>query len=267
MCIGIPMQVVEVEGAFAWCEGRGRRERLNVILLEEVSPGDWVYATLGHARERITAQRAEEIGLALDGLAAALQGETDLEAYFPAPAAPQLPDMPDKSGKSGLKILVLGIGNTLLADEGVGIVVMQELKARLGADEDIEFLDGGTLSFTLAVPISECDALLVIDAAELGATPGTVRSFEGEAMDRFLGENRKSSVHEVGLLDLRSISLLTGYWPQRRALIGIQPAFVGWGEALTPAVATALPDICNAAAGIIGRFRLGAGLQALDQMS
>lgn len=83
MCLGIPMQVVEVDGAFAWCEGRGRRERLNTLLLEEVTPGDWVYAVLGQAREKMTAQHAAEINLALDGLAVALQGETNLDAYFP----------------------------------------------------------------------------------------------------------------------------------------------------------------------------------------
>lgn len=83
MCLGIPMQVVEVEGPFAWCEGRGLRERLNTILLGEVSPGDWVYAVLGQAREKMTAQHAAEINLALDGLAAAMQGETALDAYFP----------------------------------------------------------------------------------------------------------------------------------------------------------------------------------------
>lgn len=83
MCLGIPMQVVEVDGAFAWCEGRGRRERLNTLLLEEVSPGDWVYAVLGQARETMTPDRAAEINLALDGLAAAMQGETNLDAYFP----------------------------------------------------------------------------------------------------------------------------------------------------------------------------------------
>jgi hydrogenase maturation protease len=153
-----------------------------------------------------------------------------------------------------MKLLVLGIGNTLLTDEGVGILAMQELQARYGDREDLEFLDGGTLSFTLAVPISECSALLVIDAAELGAQPGTVRCFEGEQMDRFLGENCKSSVHEVGLLDLRAISLLTGVWPERRALIGIQPEFVGWGEHPTPVVAAAIPDVCAAAADIIARF-------------
>jgi hydrogenase assembly chaperone HypC/HupF len=84
MCIGIPMQVAEVDGAFAWCKGRGRRERLNTMLLEELSPGDWVFATLGQAREILTQQRADEINLALDGLAAALQGETNLDSYFPS---------------------------------------------------------------------------------------------------------------------------------------------------------------------------------------
>lgn len=154
----------------------------------------------------------------------------------------------------GMKILVLGIGNTLLTDEGVGIVAMRELEAQFGAREDMEFLDGGTLSFTLAVPISGCTALLVIDAAELGAAPGTVRSFEGEEMDDFMGGNRKSSVHEVGLLDLRSISMLTGHWPVLRALIGVQPEVVGWGETLTPAVAAALPEVITIASGILARF-------------
>ncbi len=153
-----------------------------------------------------------------------------------------------------MKILVLGIGNTLLTDEGVGIVAMQQLQAQFGARDDMEFLDGGTLSFTLAVPISECDALLVIDAAELGAVPGTVRSFEGAAMDQFLGANRKSSVHEVGLLDLMSISQLTDHWPAQRALIGVQPSLVGWGETLTAEVAAALPEVCRNSSEIIGRF-------------
>jgi hydrogenase maturation protease len=154
-----------------------------------------------------------------------------------------------------MKILVLGIGNTLLIDEGVGIFAMQELEAHYGQREDMEFLDGGTLSFTLAVPIAECDALLVIDAAELEAAPGTVRSFEGADMDRFLGASRKSSVHEVGLLDLMSISMLSGCWPQQRALIGIQPAVIDWGEELSPVVAAALPEVCAKADDIIMGFR------------
>ncbi len=89
MCLGIPMKVVEVDGAFAWCEGRGRRERLSTLLVEQVLPGDWVYAVLGHAREQITADRAAELNLALDGLAAALNGDTNLDAYFPGLITPR----------------------------------------------------------------------------------------------------------------------------------------------------------------------------------
>ncbi|HAF44027.1 MAG TPA: hydrogenase [Gallionellaceae bacterium] len=83
MCLAIPMQVVEVDGAFAWCEGRGRRERLNTMLVGDVVPGDWLYAQLGQAREILTSQQAAEIDLALDGVSAAMRGETDLNAYFP----------------------------------------------------------------------------------------------------------------------------------------------------------------------------------------
>ena len=83
MCLGIPMQVSEVDSEFAWCEGRGRRERLNILWLETVLPGDWVYAVTGQAREKLTLQQVSEINLALDGVEAALQGATDLDAYFP----------------------------------------------------------------------------------------------------------------------------------------------------------------------------------------
>jgi len=159
-------------------------------------------------------------------------------------------------------ILVLGIGNTLLADEGVGVRAMEALRARMaefGATDEIDFLDGGTLSFTLAVPIAECDALIVFDAAMVDGPPGSVGSFTGEAMDRFLGENRKSSVHEVGLLDLMAITQLTGHWPQRRALIGVRPEKVDWGEDLTPAVAAALDRMCVLAEELIAEWRLNQG--------
>lgn len=77
------MQVTELDGVFAWCAGRGRRERLNILWLEAVLPGDWVYAVTGQAREKLSAQQVTEINLALDGVEAALLGATDLDAYFP----------------------------------------------------------------------------------------------------------------------------------------------------------------------------------------
>ena len=149
-----------------------------------------------------------------------------------------------------MRILVLGIGNTLLGDEGVGVASLDVLGAALAghADRaDIEFLDGGTLSFTLAVPIAECDALLVIDAAELGREAGAVASFAGDAMDGFVGSHRKRSVHEVSLIDLMAISQLGGCWPAQRALIGVQPAFVGWADTLSAPVQASLQEVSRLA--------------------
>ena len=154
-----------------------------------------------------------------------------------------------------MKTLVLGIGNTLLTDEGVGIHVTQHLKTLLPATEDIEILDGGTLSFTLAGPIEDAEALIVVDAAQLKSAPGTLRLFEGEAMDAFLLGNEKSSVHEVGLTDLMSIARLTGSWPERRALVAIQPEKVDWGEHPTARVAAAVPLACARIQSLIERWR------------
>jgi hydrogenase maturation protease len=153
-----------------------------------------------------------------------------------------------------MKTLVLGIGNTLLTDEGVGVHVL----AHLGAaplPEDVELVDGGTLSFTLAGPIEEADALVVVDAANLQSAPGTLCVFEGEAMDAFLMGNRKSSVHEVGLADLRAIAMLAGHWPERRALVAIQPQAMDWGEAPTPPVAAAIPHAADAVRSLIRDWR------------
>ena len=149
------------------------------------------------------------------------------------------------------RILVLGIGNTLLSDEGVGVVAMQALAERLRDRDDVECMDGGTLSFTLAGSIAEHGALVVIDAAEMGAAPGKVDVFVGEDMDRFLGSNRKRSVHEVALIDLLAIALLEDYLPQHRALIAIQPGLVDWGDSLSLPVAAALDEVCDRAQQLI----------------
>ena len=144
-----------------------------------------------------------------------------------------------------MSILVLGIGNTLLSDEGVGIHVVQALLSPSNRPrEGVEYVDGGTLSFTLAVPIQSADALVVIDAAQLNAAPGEIQVFVGNEMDRFLNTNRKSSVHEVGLTDLRAIAILAGHWPEKRAMVAIQPQKLDWGEYPTVAVAAAIPKAC-----------------------
>jgi len=145
-----------------------------------------------------------------------------------------------------MKMLVLGIGNTLLTDEGIGIHVLQALEPALANWPDVTLLDGGTLSFTLAGPIEDADALIVVDAANIKKQPGEWTLLKGEEMDAFLMSNRKSTVHEVGLTDLRAIALLAGHWPDKRAMLAIQPDVIDWGELPTPAVAAAIPAACAA---------------------
>lgn len=140
------------------------------------------------------------------------------------------------------KTLVLGIGNTLLTDEGIGVHVLQALQeSNLAQLQHANIMDGGTLSFTLAGPIEHCEQLIVVDAAELKSAPGTVRLFENQAMDNYITTGNKRSVHEVSLADVMSITLLSGNLPKKRALVGIQPEDVDWGDKPTDAVSAAIP--------------------------
>ena len=153
------------------------------------------------------------------------------------------------------KTLVLGIGNPLMQDDGVGVHVVQRLKAEYPDFPQVEFLDGGTLSFSLIGAIEDATNLIVIDAAQFCDEPGTVRTFLGEDMDRLLGRQKNSSVHDVTLIDLMSIALLSDQLPARRALIGIQPGCIGWSTEPTPAISKAIPQVCNIAMELIEQWR------------
>jgi hydrogenase maturation protease len=149
--------------------------------------------------------------------------------------------------------LVLGIGNTLLGDEGAGVHALEHIQALLGNDADVDLVDAGTLSFMLLPTLEQYARLVVIDAAQLNAPAGTVESFEGPAMDAFLGRPRRS-VHEVGLCDLMNMAQLSGCFPQHRALIGIQPEYIDWSEKCSPAVAASLDEVARRAVEFVRRW-------------
>ena len=149
--------------------------------------------------------------------------------------------------------LILGLGNVLMTDEAVGAEVVRQLEQESDPDAPLVFIDGGTLSFTLALPIGDCPRLIVVDAAAMGEPPGSVRVFEGEAMDRQLSVNAKT-VHEVSLSDLMDIARLTDTLPLQRALVGIEPQFVGWGDRLTPAVEAAIPEAIARIRALLDRW-------------
>lgn len=145
------------------------------------------------------------------------------------------------SEKKECNMLVLAIGNLLMTDEGAGIHVLNHLIEHNRADRSIEYMDGGTLSFSIAAHIENATHLIVIDAAELHAPPGTVQTFIGHNMMAQLG-NCRLSVHEVGLVDLMDIVRLNDRLPEQYALVGIQPLTIAnWGDQPSEPVAAAIP--------------------------
>jgi hydrogenase maturation protease len=162
------------------------------------------------------------------------------------------------AGSSPAQVVVLGIGNMLLRDDGVGIRVLHELERGLGADRRLCFIDGGTIGFMLSALIEQAPDLLVIDAVRMAEAPGSVRCFENEAMDHFL-TGRSGSVHEIGLRDVLDMARLSGSLPRRRALVGVEPAAVELGEQLSPDVERGVAPAVRLARGVIERWLAGQG--------
>lgn len=154
-------------------------------------------------------------------------------------------------------ILVLGVGNTLLTDEAVGVRVVEALQDHPDSAElGLKLMDGGTMGLTLLVAMEDADALIVVDAAYLGEGPGAVKVFEGPDMDHFL-RNRGRSPHDIGLDDLMDGLRLREAVPEHRALVGIEPQILTIGEHLTEPVAMAVPQAANAILQLARRWEKG----------
>jgi hydrogenase maturation protease len=142
--------------------------------------------------------------------------------------------------------LVLGIGNTLLSDDGIGVHISRAVEDALrdGARQ-VRVRDGGTIGLSLLSELDPGAPLIAVDATELHAPPGTLRIFKGTEMDRQL-RGTKRSAHEVALADLIQAADFAGIGPGRRALVAIQPQVTTWGTRPTPAVAQAIPHAVRA---------------------
>jgi hydrogenase maturation protease len=144
-------------------------------------------------------------------------------------------------------VLVLGLGNTLLADDGVGIHIIRSLAQDPMTPPCLLPVDGGTLGFRLLDQIARAQAVLIIDAAQLGAPAGTVRLLDRQQLALHVQRSGRLSAHEAGLADLLTLARLEGFAPRYLALLGIQPQTIDWGQTLSPQVARAAPLACQLA--------------------
>jgi hydrogenase maturation protease len=144
----------------------------------------------------------------------------------------------------GINTAVIGIGNLLLMDEGVGVHAVKALGERFFFPQDVELIDGGTMGLDLLPYLEEKENLLLVDAVDFKTEPGTVRIIEGDNMKKFL--DMKFSVHQIGLPDMLSAASLTGVAPPRICLVGIQPKTLEMGLTLSDTLKNSFEKLIDA---------------------
>lgn len=137
------------------------------------------------------------------------------------------------------RTLVVGLGNLLLGDEGVGIHVIYELK-KLKLPQNVELIDGGTAAFDLIPLLKNADKLIVLDAVQAGGEPGTIYRFGPEAISQ--SSFRITSLHEITLQDVLSAAHLLNIEPET-VIIGIEPKRIEYGLELSAELKQAVPKV------------------------
>lgn len=141
---------------------------------------------------------------------------------------------------SPLKIVILGVGNLLLSDEGVGVHVANEL-VKLELPPGVTVVEGGTDGFRLINVITEADRLIVVDAVKGGGAPGSIYRFDINEVQN-CPSGFKTSVHQIGILEVINLSGLIGKTPQT-TVIGIEPESLEMGMELSPEIKSKIPRI------------------------
>lgn len=139
-----------------------------------------------------------------------------------------------KRTRLGEKIAVLGLGNILLQDEGIGVHALEALRKDYSFPKNVRLIDGGTMGLDLLAFIEGMDKALIIDAVNIQKEPGTIVTIEDEDIPSFL--SAKLSVHQIAFPDVLSALKLLGTMPAKITLVGIQPQSIETGLNMSEAV-------------------------------
>jgi hydrogenase maturation protease len=150
--------------------------------------------------------------------------------------------------------VVLGLGNTLNTDEGLGVHSMMLLKKRLEGRTDVEFLDGGTLGLNLLPIVEECSHLLLLDAVNAGKPAGTVVEIRGGDIPLFTGI--KLSEHQLTFQEVLGLAHVRERFPGQLHLVGVQPADLSIGIGLSDTVSRSIPDLLGRAEAVLQAWGL-----------
>lgn len=152
------------------------------------------------------------------------------------------------------RILVLGIGNILWADEGFGVRTVEEFHRRYAVPDNVTILDGGTQGLYLVNYLEEADRLIVFDAIDYGLEPGQLKLVRDDEVPRFTGA-KKMSLHQTGFQEVISAADLLGRCPKHLVLIGCQPLDLeDWGGPLTSPVRDQIAPAIDLACRILAEW-------------
>jgi hydrogenase maturation protease len=138
-------------------------------------------------------------------------------------------------------ILVLGLGNLLMSDEGIGIYIVNELQKQAVKFPNAELIDAGTGGMTVLHLIANRKKAVIIDCALMGQTPGTIRKFKPEDAES-IKQVSHFSLHDVDILKVLEISKQLNECPQEIIIFGIEPAKVEMGSTLSDELAAKLEN-------------------------
>jgi hydrogenase maturation protease len=141
-------------------------------------------------------------------------------------------------------VLILGLGNPLRGDDGVGPRVIEELNRRK-LPEGVKAQDGGTGGFDLLHVLEGWERAVIVDAADVGRAPGQFVRFTPKDA-RLIESADGFSLHNAGLAEALALAKAVGQPLPEMVIFGVQPERVGWGEGLSPAVEATLPALVDA---------------------
>jgi hydrogenase maturation protease len=154
------------------------------------------------------------------------------------------------------KVLLLGIGNVLWADEGFGVRVAETIAQNFEPCENVTVLDGGTQGIYLVQHVQEADILIVFDAIDYGLPPGTLKTIEGDAVPKFLGA-KKMSLHQTGFQEVLAMAEMLGSYPEHIYLVGVQPVELeDYGGSLRPEVKEQISPAIEIALEYLKQFNI-----------
>lgn len=148
-----------------------------------------------------------------------------------------------------MKAVVLGVGNVILTDEGVGVRVIEALQRDYALPPEVAVIDAGTSGMEMLEDLSHLDFLLVVDAIAANKTPGDLVKLTGPEVPVFF--RRNLSPHGIGLSDVLASLEFMGAEPKETVIIGIQPVSMALSTELTPQAAARVPELV---AGVVAEL-------------